>query len=136
MTNTFSKSNYNQIEIIFISLKNKNASLKDMEIYCIFIPGKTTFSLNLMIFSKSRHSLDFCITAASPFTRMHLHFCKWLSSFIWLDTAGKWHNGKGKWNFFFFPSWKTKKCINHIETEAFVACITAQNTHLNTHSVF
>lgn len=102
MTNTFSKSNYNQIEIIFISLKNKNASLKDMEIYCIFIPGKTTFSLNLMIFSKSRHSLDFCITAASPFTRMHLHFCKWLSSFIWLDTAGKWHNGKGKWKFFFF----------------------------------
>lgn len=101
MTNTFSKSNYNQIEIIFISLKNKNASLKDMEIYCIFIPGKTTFSLNLMIFSKSRHSLDFCITAASPFTRMHLHFCKWLSSFIWLDTAGKWHNGKGKWKFFF-----------------------------------
>lgn len=116
--------------------KSKKTSLKDMEIYYISITWKTTFSLNLMTFSKSRHSLDLCITAASPFTRIHLHFCEWLSSFIWLDTVGKWHNGKGKWKSFFCFSWKTKKGINHIETEALVACITAQATHLNTNSVF
>lgn len=74
--------------------------------YTVFlVHEKQLFSLNFMTFSKSRHSLDLYRTAASPLMRMLVHFCEWLSSFIWLDTAGKWHNEKGKWKSFFF-SWK------------------------------
>lgn len=117
--------------------KSKNTSLKDMEKYYISISWKTLFFLNLMTFSKSRHSLDVCITAASPFMRMLLHFCEWLSSFIWLDTAGKWHNEKGKWKSFFFFSWKTKKYINHIQTGAlFQLLVSLHKLHILLQIVF
>lgn len=109
-----------------INWKSKNTSYKDMEKILHFDHMENTFFINVMTFSKSRHSLDLGITAASPFMKMHLHFCEWLSSFIWLDTTGKWHNEKGKWKFFSFPSWKTKRCINHIQTEALAVCIATQ----------
>lgn len=118
--------------------KSKNTSLKDMEKYYISISWKTLFFWNLMTFSKSRHSLDPCITAASPFMRTLLHFCEWLSSFIWLDTAGKWHNEKGKWKSFFFFLLENQEIYKSHSNWSFilVACITAQTAYLITNSVF
>lgn len=86
---------------------------------------ENTFLVNVMTFPKSRHSLDLCITAASPFMKTRLHFCEWLSSFIWLDTAGKWHNEKGK-SKSFFPLLENQEMNKSYQNEAPVACISIQ----------
>lgn len=123
------------MKLFSFSWKSENTSLKDTEICYISTTWKTTFFLNLMTFSKSRHSLDLCITASSPFMRMLLHFCEWLSSFIWLDPAGKWHNEKGKWKSFFFLL-ENQKIYKSYSNWSVSYLYYPQMTHLNTNSVF
>lgn len=116
--------------------KSQNTSFKDMEKMQHFDHMENTFFINIMTFSKSRHSLVLGITAASPFMKMHLNFCEWLSSFIWLDTAGKWHNEKGKWKFFFFSLLENQKMYKSYLNWS-ISCLYCHTTiHLNTHSVF
>lgn len=70
-TYTFPNEAKNPIEIRFLfNWKSMNTHLKDRETHYISITSKITFFLDLMIFSKLRHSLDLCTTEASPSTRM------------------------------------------------------------------